>query len=474
MWGFSQTPEVIELEYTAALTGNTDRLCHIVVYQPANDTAGNPKPDRIVVYDYSGNRDGKILWQCYRDNIFLEYADLLQYYSVTKIEFADVDGDGIDEAVISWDSDSAGSGWIQTLEVLDYDRQAGQFKSYKGITAAGPFGGFKVVSLDPAGRVQRIFAYSYVNDGMNGEECRWCPHRYRIAVYTLMQDGLAVDPHWNHGKIAYSQLRFASDEYNALDKFYIRPLLYNALAIGVPFVALSPQPNQTVSLPFSLRVEIPQDMKKLGIKILSTSPDGTEKVLLDDMIDGWAYKPSTSLKVEDSIYYAAPTSDTGMIVLYDPSCPHNKDRRVTIPVVFKQMETRTVRVFFPNKRKRSEPFNEEVLYPVERTIPNVGSPEKQTLIQLFRGPTAAEEGEGFFTYLGPSCKAQDFYYPQHPCSNKLKNLEIKDGVAYVWTYDIDWPNPVSGTGGVHFMSVALVQIRKTLLQFPSISRVVIW
>ncbi len=474
VFGFPQVAGSIKLDYMAALTGNTGRLCHIVVYRPADYAASNPQPERIVVYDYSGNHDGKILWQCYRDNVFLEKSDLLQYYSVTKIEFADVDNDGVDEAVIRWDSDCTGSGWIQTLEVLDYDRQAGQFKSYKGITAAGPFGGFKVVSLDPAGKVQRIFVYSYVNDGMNGEECRWCPHRYRIAVYTLMQDGFTIDPHWNHGKIAYSQLRFASDEYDTLDKFYIQPPLYNALAIGAPFVVLSPQPNQTVSFPFPLRVEIPQDMKKLGIKVLSTSPEGTEKLLLDDVIDGWAYKPSTSLKVEDSIYYAAPSSRTGMIVLYDPSRPHDKDRKVTIPVAFKQIETRTVHVFFPNSQRRSAPFNEELLYPVERTIPTTGSPEKQALIQLFRGPTGLETKQGFFTYLGPACKAQDFYYPQHPCSNKLKNLEIKDGVAYVWTYDIDWPNPVPGTGGVHFMSVALDQIRRTLLQFPNISRVVIW
>jgi len=464
----------VRLEYTAVLTGDEARPCRIVVYLPENDTSQDPRPESIVIYDSPENQGGKILWQCYRDNVFLGKSDLLQYYSVTKIEFADVDSDGIDEAVISWDSDCAGSGWIHTLEVLDCDSQTGKFRSYRGITAAGPFGGFKVVSLDSAGKVQRIFAHSYVNDGMSGEECRWCPHRYRVIAYILKEDGLAVDPHWNNGKIAYTQLRFTSDEYNTLDKDYIRSSLYNTLAAEAPFVVLSPQPNQTVSLPFSLRVEIPQDMKKLGVRVLSTSSDGTEKVLLDDMIAGWAYEPGTSLKVEDSIYYAAPTSTAGMIVLYDPSHPHNKDRRARIPVAFRQMEARTVRVFFPNRKRQSDPFDEELLYPVERTIPNTGSPEKEALIQLFRGPTGVEKEQGFFTYIGPSCKAQDFYYAQHGCSNKLKDLEIKDGVAYVWTYDIDWPDPVPGMGGVHFMSVALDQIRRTLLEFPSISRVVIW
>ena len=462
----------IKLEYTAALTGDAAHPCHVVVYQPAADTAVHPKPERLVIYDY---QDGKILWQCYRDDVFLEKAGLLQYYVVTKIEFVDVDGDGIDEAVISWDSDCAGSGWTQTLEVLDYDLETKEFRSYReGITAAGPFGGFKVVSLDLNDKVQRVFAYSYVNDDMNGEECRWCPHRYRIAVYMLAKDGLVVDPHWNNGEIVYTQLRFASDEYDTLNEHYLRSSLYNALAPGPPFMVLSPQPNQTVSLPFSLRVEVPQDMKELGFRVLSTSSDGTEKVLLDDMIAGWAYEPSISLKVEDSVYYAAPTSTAGMIVLYDPANPDNRARRLSIPIFFAPVETVTVKVYFPNTQRETDSLASKSVYPVERTIPATTDIARAALTQLFRGPTGIEKEYGFFTYLGPPCRAQDFYYSQHPCANKLKGLEIKNGAACVWTYDIDWPTPASGMGGVHFMDVALDQIRQTLLQFPNISRVVVW
>ena len=124
----------VRLEYTAALTGEETKSCHIVVYLPEHDTFRDPKPERLVVYAYSEDQDAPILWQCYRDDTFLEYADLLQYDRVTKIEFVDVDDDGIDEAVISWDSDCMGSGWIQTLEVLDYDLETKEFKSYKGVT----------------------------------------------------------------------------------------------------------------------------------------------------------------------------------------------------------------------------------------------------------------------------------------------------------------------------------------------------
>lgn len=468
--GSAQVTGSIKLEYTAALTGDKAHPCHIVVYQPDN-AADSPKPERIVVYDYSGNYDGKILWQCYRDNIFLEKSDLLQYYSVTKIDFADIDDDGIDEAVISWDSDCVGSGWIQTLEVIDYDRRTGEFNSYKGITTAGPFGGFKVVSLDSASKVQRIFAYSYVNDRMSawtGDECRWCPHRYRIVVYMLTQDGLAVDPHWNNGKVAYTQLRFASDEFDTLNGNYIRASLYNALETGSPFVVLSPQPSQTVSLPFPLRVEIPQDMSRLGIKVITTSSDGTEKVLLDDVINSWAYEPSTSSKVEDSVYYTAPKSTAGRLVLYDPSNPDNRARRLSIPIFFAPVEALTVKVYFP----RGDQLDNASVYPVERSILKTSDIMEAALIQLFRGPTFSEEGEGFFTYLIHSCKVQNVYYPKHPCSVKLKGLEIKGGVVQVWVYDIYW-DEISKIRGLRAGEIALLQIEQTLLQFPGILRVVI-
>lgn len=227
-------------------------------------------------------------------------------------------------------------------------------------------------------------------------------------------------------------------------------------------------------MPFQLRVEIPQKMQRLGVRVISISSDGHEEILLDDLLEGWAYEPSTSLKVEDMLYYAKPSWPEGAVVLYDPDAPNDLTKQLTIPIQFEAIETRTVQIFLPNEQWRSDPMMEEMLYPVERTIPDGVSPEREALIQLFRGPTGIEKEQGFFTYLGPSCKAQDYYYANRPCTNKLKQLEIKNGVAYVWTYDIDWPDPVPGMGGVHFMSIALDQIRKTLLQFPSISRVVIW
>lgn len=476
----------IRVEYKAPMADDEASPYRIVIYRSENDTFQAPKPERVVIYDCSESEETTILWQCYRNDVFLEHADLLVYDRVAKIEFADLDDDGVDEVIISWDSDIRGSGWIQTLEVLDYDHNKKEFTSYKGIAASGPFGGFVVDSLDPGGGSQRVFAYSFQSDGMDGyggTECRWCPHRYRVNAHTITEDGLVVDPNWNNGQVAYTQLRFPcdgtgnpTDEYRTLNDYYVRSSLYNALDTSPPFVVLSPQPYQLLGMPAQLRVEIPQEMQRLGIRIISSPPVGRsgEEILLEDIIEGWAYEPSTSLKVEDMLYYADPNWPEGAVVLYDADAPDDPVRQITIPVIFEAPATRTVQIFLPNKHWRSDPFTEELLYPVNRTVPSGVSPEREALLQLFRGPTGIEKGQGFFTYLGPVCGAQDVYYPQHTFSQKLPRLLIDKSVAYVWTYDIDWPSPVPGMGGVHFMSIALDQIRQTLLQFPGISRVVIW
>jgi len=461
--------------YTADLMGKPYYPCRLVVYSPQSSESRGPEPERLVLHSSPGSRDAPILWECYRDDIFLPSTSLLQYYRVTGVDSADVDDDGFDEAVVYWDSDCQGSGWIQTLEILDYDPGSGEFRNYRGATAAGPFGGFVLSSLDPAGSVQRVFGYSFRTDGMGsytGEECRWCPHRYRLAVYTIAESGLVVDLRWNGGQVAFTQLRFPcdgsgkpTDEFRSLPDYYLRSSLYNTLDTGPPFVVLSPQPNQIIGMPFSLRVEIPHDMPELGLRIASMSSIGDETVLLKDVIQGWAYDPSTSWKVEDTPYYAAPTGSTGEIVLYDPTDPDNAERQLRIPIQFAQIETKTAEVFFANDSLESE----GLVFPVERTIPV----EESVLDQLTRGPTGLEEEEmGYATYLLPTCKAQNYHYVEYPCSGKLWDVDIESGEARFSAHDYPTYTAIEkhDKAGV----IAREQIRQTLLQLPDVASVTFW
>jgi hypothetical protein len=205
-------------------------------------------------------------------------------------------------------------------------------------------------------------------------------------------------------------------------------------------------------------------MPKLGLRIVSDSPDESEQVLLEDVVEGWAYEPSTSWKVEDSVYYAAPSGISGRIILYDPADPDNEARMLTIPVIFEPVETKVVQIFFPNSQIESA----DLVFPVERTIPVT----EGVMDPLARGPTAPEEAMGYFTYLLPTCKAQNFYYVEYPCSAKKWDIRIENGVARVTPYDFATLEVIRRSGRVG--KIAREQIRQTLLQLPNVTSVTFW
>jgi len=464
---------VMVKECPVALNPNGVEPCWIVVYELTSQV-WEPIPHRVAVYDDAG----QVIWEAFRDDVYLMKTDLLQYFRVTNVVAADIDSDGVDEVVIMWDSDCAGSGWIQTLEVLDYDAAAGAVISYRGERVAGPFGGFEVLPLDDAGSIWRVIGYSFQTEDRTSRigdlECRWCPHRYRVAAYTTGPDGLAVDSHWNGGQVAYTQLRFDCEAYVALAAPYAHSSLFNALAGGPPFVVVSPTANQTMSLGFPLRVEFPSDMPRIGVRVMGSTVDGGEEVLLDDLLDGIASVPGTSLKAEDCLYYLPPSQSSGRIILYDPRNADSPETTMSMPIEFAREDAVSIEVFFPNRDTPPPTLGVESVYPVRRAVQKCNDIARAVLEQLFRGPTAAEKAAGYFTYLVPECSAQDFHYPEHPCSAKVASLEVTDGVAQVALYDVGWSAIIWQLGGIVGLETALEQVRRTLLSLPGIERVVIW
>jgi hypothetical protein len=287
-------------------------------------------------------------------------------------------------------------------------------------------------------------------------------------------DGLAVDSHWNGGQVAYTQLRFDSEAYTTLAVSYAHSSLFNALAAGPPFVVLSPTANQTMSLGFPLRVEFPSDMPRIGVRVMGSTADGGEQLLLDDVLDGTASVQGTSLKAEDYLYYLPPSQSSGRIVLYDPRNTDNPETTLSIPIDFAQEGTVAIEVFFPNRDTPSPALGEESVYPVRRAVQMGSDIARAALELLFRGPTATERAAGYFTYLVPECSAQDFHYPEHPCAAKVANLEVADGIGQVVLYDVDWSAIIWQLGGIVGLETALEQVRATLLSLPGIERVVIW
>jgi hypothetical protein len=228
-----------------------------------------------------------------------------------------------------------------------------------------------------------------------------------------------------------------------------------------------------MSLGFPLRVEFPSDMPRIGVRVMG-STDGGEEVLLDDVLDGTASVPGTSLKAEDYLYYLPPSRSSGRIILYDPRNADSPETTMSIPIEFAQEDMVSIDVFFPNLNMPSPTLGVEPVYPVRRAVWKSDDVARAALELLFRGPTAAEKDAGYFTYLVPECDAQDFHYPEHPCSAKVAALDIADGIAQVALYEVDWSAIIWQLGGIVGLETAIEQVRATLLSLPGVERVVIW
>jgi hypothetical protein len=147
---------------------------------------------------------------------------------------------------------------------------------------------------------------------------------------------------------------------------------------------------------------------------------------------------------------------------------------MSIPIEFAQEDTVAIEMFFPNRDIPSPTLGVEAVYSVRRAVQADSDIARAALEILFRGPTATEQAAGYFTYLVPECSAQDSYYAEHPCSDKVASLEVTDSVAQVVLYDVDWSAIIWQLGGIVALETALEQVRATLLSLPGIERVVIW
>lgn len=106
--------------------------------------------------------------------------------------------------------------------------------------------------------------------------------------------------------------------------------------------------------------------------------------------------------------------------------------------------------FFNEKIKPNVECNEVV--EVFRIIPKTEKIATAAIEELLKGPTEAEKNQGYTTVI--------------PAGSKLNSLKIEDGVAYA-----DFNALTESGGGSCSMRARTEQIRKTLLQFPTVKSV---
>ena len=131
------------------------------------------------------------------------------------------------------------------------------------------------------------------------------------------------------------------------------------------------------------------------------------------------------------------------------------DQTQTTPVVSEEQKTTTVSIYFPNSIKDPGFMDCRVVHAVTRTIPYTEGVATAAITELIKGLTADEIKNGYVTQIDPNARIQ--------------SLSIKDGVA-----SIDMSKELASKNlGLCAGQFIKAQIEQTLLQFPTVQKVVI-
>jgi hypothetical protein len=123
--------------------------------------------------------------------------------ALDHIEYADVDGDGLSEVAIFWNSspmDGMGFSLIQyqrILDIVDYDTLTERFREITddSIVYYEFMEDALLLDADGDGRTE-IVRYKQI---WEGDTCVECPKRYRISVWAVRGGALVPDQKWNNG-----------------------------------------------------------------------------------------------------------------------------------------------------------------------------------------------------------------------------------------------------------------------------------
>ena len=121
--------------------------------------------------------------------------------------------------------------------------------------------------------------------------------------------------------------------------------------------------------------------------------------------------------------------------------------------------TTTLRVYFNNAQLAATTNDCAMVFEVRREVPQTLGVAAAALRQLFAGPSAAERAAGYRSPFSPAT------------AGLLRNVFVTDGTAYVDLNDPRTllPGATSSCGAAEFNTA----IERTVLQFPTVSRVIL-
>jgi hypothetical protein len=214
-----------------------------------------------------------------------------------------------------------------------------------------------------------------------------------------------------------------------------------------------PIPNQDITSPFEIIGEARVFENVLNYRI--TDYDGT--ILAENM----AYANSSDVglygRFDITAKYSKPGTETGYVEVFDYSAKDGKEiDKVVVPVKFKQgVETMKINVFYGSQILNPQALDCSKVYPRERTIPKTKAVAQAALEELLAGPDSSE--------------IQDGYYSSINSGVKLHKITIENGIAmadFDKTLDFE-------VGGSCRVTAIRSQITQTLMQFPTVKKVII-
>jgi len=221
----------------------------------------------------------------------------------------------------------------------------------------------------------------------------------------------------------------------------------------------TPRPGQTISNPVVIKgkargnwyfeASFPARLIDANGKFLGTMPiQATGDWMTTEFV------PFTA-----TMDFTIPSTKTGTLILQkdNPSELPENDDELRIPVTFNTFgpnagEKTSIKVFFGNSSKGAEC---EETKSVVREVPKVATIGGTTLEELLKGPTSAEQSQGFSTALNAGIK--------------VNSLTISNGIARV-DFDSNLNKNVAGSCRVLAIRA---QIEETLKQFPTVQNVII-
>jgi len=213
----------------------------------------------------------------------------------------------------------------------------------------------------------------------------------------------------------------------------------------------NPEPGDEIGLP----LRISGQARVFENQLVYRLKDGNGDILSLGSI--YANSPDMGLfgSFETDVNYPEPKNTAGELEVFDFSAKDESEiDKVIIPVIFKPVESLTVKVSFLNNKLDPE-ITCEKAFPVERRIPKTQETARAALAELLKGPTIDETERGYLTSINQGVK--------------INSLTIEDGIAKV---DFDETLQFQ-VGGSCRVTAIRAQIIQTLKQFPNIRNVII-